>query len=46
MSKEQAVAPPPTQTLLFPLLVFGDLMNATVPELTETPSPMLPAVLE
>jgi len=40
MSKEQAVAPPVTQTLLFPLLYIWDLMNATVPELTLTPSPL------
>ena len=31
VSKEQAVAPPATQTLLFPLLYIWDLMNATVP---------------
>jgi len=46
MSKEHAVAPSPIQTLLFPLLYILDLMNATVPELTETPSPLLRAVLE
>jgi hypothetical protein len=46
MLKEQAVAPPETLTLLFPLLYIWDLMNATVPALTLTPSPPLGAVLE
>jgi hypothetical protein len=46
MSKEQAVAPPATQTLLFPLLYIWDLMNATVPPKTETPPPLPLAVLE
>jgi hypothetical protein len=44
MPKEQAVAPAATRTLLFPLLCIWDLMNATVPELTKTPPPLLKAV--
>ena len=45
MSKEQAVAPSETWTL-FPLLYIWDLMNATVPELTKTPPPLLRAVFQ
>ena len=44
MSEEQAVTPSETWTLLFSLLYIWDLMNATVPELTKTPPPLLRAV--
>ncbi len=46
MPKEQAVAPPATWTLLFPLLYIWDLSNATVPELTKTPVAVFPLIEE